>query len=209
MTAYDMNNHAPRRSQNNLPKPEYQGVNISFTPRCLILIWNKRISITIKIKYKSDWMKGMWLENNKKIEKSIPVSLGNIHKVRIIDKSEKGDGIAKIKNFIIFIPNVDIGDLVKIKIVQIKRNCAIGVKAQKSDKTSLPFLLTKGPLNPPSFKIDTEGDLIHISPWSSSPKYYPTSRHGTRRGRCKECRGSLIWDSKHNSSFCEECGLEG
>lgn len=84
-------------------------------------------------------MKGIWLENNKKIEKSIPVSLGNIHQVRIIDKSGKGDGVAKIKNFIIFIPHVNIGDLVKIKIVQLKRNCAIGVKAQNTDKTSLTF----------------------------------------------------------------------
>ena len=154
-------------------------------------------------------MNEIWLENNNKIKKSIPVSLGNIYKVKIIDKSETGDGIAKIKNFIIFIPDVQIGDLLKIKIIELKKNCAIGVKAQNTDKTSLTFLLTKGPLNPPSFNRDTEGDLIPISPWSSSPKYNPTSKHGTRRGKCKECRGSLIWDSKHNSSFCEDCGLEG
>ncbi len=153
-------------------------------------------------------MKTILLENHKKFE-SIPVSIGNIHKVKIINKSKKGDGIAKIKNFIIFVPNVDIGDLLKIKIVQLMKNYAIGVKVKNTDKTSLNFFLTKGPLNPPSFKRDTEGDLIPISPWSSSPKYNPTSRHGTRRGRCKECRGFLIWDSKHNSSFCEECGLEG
>jgi hypothetical protein len=40
-------------------------------------------------------------ENYKKVKKSIPVSIGNIHKVKIIDRSEKGDGIAKIKNFIL------------------------------------------------------------------------------------------------------------
>lgn len=145
-------------------------------------------------------------ENYKKVEKSIPVSIGNIYKVKIIDKSEKDDGIAKIKDFIIFVPNVDVGDLVKIKIVHVMRNCATGIKVKDTDKT---FLSTKGPLNPPSFKRDPEGDLIPISPWSSSSKYNPSSGHGTRRGRCKECRGFLIWDSKHNSSYCEECGLEG
>lgn len=151
-------------------------------------------------------MERILLQNYKKVEKSIPVSIGNIHKVKIIGKSEKGDGIAKIKNFIIFVPNVDIGDLVKIRIVQAMRNCAFGIKVKNTDKT---FLLSKCPLNPPSFKRDTEGDLIPISPWSSSPKYNPTSRHGTRCGKCNECGGHLKWDSKHNSSFCEECGLEG
>jgi predicted RNA-binding protein with TRAM domain len=144
-------------------------------------------------------------ENYKKVKKSIPVSIGNIHKVKIIDRSEKGDGIAKIKNFIIFVPNVDIGDLVKIKIVQVMRNCASGIKVKNTDKT---FLLTKGPLIPTSFTRDPEGGLISISPWSSSQKYNTTSRHGTRCGKCKECGGFLKWDSKHNSSFCEDCGLE-
>lgn len=151
-------------------------------------------------------MERILLENYKKLEKSIPVSAGNIHKVKIIEKSKKGDGIAKIKNFIIFVPNVDVGDLVKIKIVQVKRNCAFGIKVKNTDRT---FLLTKGPLIPPSFKRDIEGDLIPISPWSSSQKHNATSRHGTRCGKCKECGGFLKWDSKHNSSFCEECGLEG
>lgn len=89
--------------------------------------------------------------------KTTPVSIGNIHKLEIIDKSEKGDGIAKIKNFIIFVPNVDIGDLVKIKIVQVMSNCAKGIKVENTAKT---FLFTKGPLIPTSFTSNHDEGLI-------------------------------------------------
>ena len=154
-------------------------------------------------------MTGILLENHKKIKKSFPISLGNIYKVKIINKNKKGEGIAKIKNVPVFIPNVNIGDLVKIKIVKLTKYYAKGVKAKNTDKTSFPFLVTKYPLNPQSFRRDTEGNAIPLSPWSSLQKYNPTNRHGTRRGICQECRGSLIWDSKHNLSFCEKCGLVG
>lgn len=142
---------------------------------------------------------------NNQIEKSFPVSLGNIHKVKIIDKSERGDGIAKIKNFIIFVPNVDIGDIVKIQIVRILKNCAFANKAKSNDKT----FLTKGPLVPSSFSVDVEEELVPINPWKNSKNYNRSSRHGKRCGKCKECGGSLLWDSKHSCNYCQECGLLG
>jgi len=70
-------------------------------------------------------MKGIWLENNNKIEKSIPISLGNIHKARIFDKSQKGDGrfCIKCKNLlkyddiskVKFCPNCEQERLIEIK----------------------------------------------------------------------------------------------
>lgn len=33
------------------------------------------------------------------------------------------------------------------------------------------------------------------------------NRHGVKFGKCKECGGSLIRDSKMNCLYCEKCGL--
>ncbi len=55
-----------------------------------------------------------------------PVQVGEEIDVKIEAVGEKGDGIAKIKGFVIFVPNVKAGDEVKIKITKVLRKVGFG-----------------------------------------------------------------------------------
>lgn len=55
-----------------------------------------------------------------------PVQVGQEIDVKIEAVGEKGDGIAKIKGFVIFVPNVKAGDEVKIKITKVLRKVGFG-----------------------------------------------------------------------------------
>ncbi len=55
-----------------------------------------------------------------------PVKEGEVYDVTIEAVGEKGDGIAKIKGFVIFVPGVKQGDQVKIKIGRVLRKVAFG-----------------------------------------------------------------------------------
>ncbi|VVC01400.1 TRAM domain protein [uncultured archaeon] len=59
-----------------------------------------------------------------------PVEEGHEYEVSIDAKGAKGDGIAHVEGFVIFIPNVNVGERVKVKITVVKRTFAIGEKVQ-------------------------------------------------------------------------------
>ncbi len=58
-------------------------------------------------------------------DKNAPVSAGGVHDVTIEGIAKKGDGIARIEGFVIFVPGTKIGDQVKIKIERVMRKFAI------------------------------------------------------------------------------------
>ena len=55
-----------------------------------------------------------------------PVELDKEYEAKIEDISRKGDGVAKIEGFIIFVPNAKRGDDVKFKITRVGNRFAIG-----------------------------------------------------------------------------------
>ena len=55
-----------------------------------------------------------------------PVELGKEYEAEIEDISRRGDGIAKIEGFIIFVPNTKKGEHVKFKITRVGSRFAIG-----------------------------------------------------------------------------------
>ena len=55
-----------------------------------------------------------------------PVNVGDELDVTIEAVGGKGDGIAKVKGFVIFVPNVKKGDNVKIKITKVLRKVGFG-----------------------------------------------------------------------------------
>lgn len=55
-----------------------------------------------------------------------PVEEGREYEVIIDAKGAKGDGIAHVEGFVIFIANADVGTKVKVKITAVKRTFAIG-----------------------------------------------------------------------------------
>lgn len=55
-----------------------------------------------------------------------PVKVGEEMDVSVTEMSRKGDGMTRVKGYVVFIPNTKEGDSVKIKITQIRPNHAIG-----------------------------------------------------------------------------------
>lgn len=64
-----------------------------------------------------------------------PVKIGEEYEVEIKEEGSKGDGIARVKNFVIFVANAKKGDKCKIKITQVSRRFAIGEKVGKAEDT--------------------------------------------------------------------------
>ncbi len=70
------------------------------------------------------------------------MKLNEEYEVTIIDEDNIGNGIAKIDNFVIFIKNTLIGEILKIKLTKINKNYAIGEVLsfiKKSDKRINPI----------------------------------------------------------------------
>jgi predicted RNA-binding protein with TRAM domain len=59
-----------------------------------------------------------------------PVELDKEYEAEIEDVSRRGDGIAKIQGFIIFVPNTKQGEHVKFKITRVGSRFAIGELVQ-------------------------------------------------------------------------------
>ena len=55
-----------------------------------------------------------------------PVELNNEYEADIQEISQRGDGIAKIEGFVVFIPNTKRGEHVKFKITRVGNRFAMG-----------------------------------------------------------------------------------
>jgi predicted RNA-binding protein with TRAM domain len=56
--------------------------------------------------------------------KPCPVELGKEYDVEIKETSRRGEGIARIQGFVVFVPDTKPGDHVKIRVTKISRRCA-------------------------------------------------------------------------------------
>ncbi|MEM0481002.1 MAG: TRAM domain-containing protein [Candidatus Aenigmatarchaeota archaeon] len=57
-----------------------------------------------------------------------PVKIGEEYDVEITEVGSKGDGVARINNFVVFVKNAKKGEKVRIKIVSLKNRFAIAEK---------------------------------------------------------------------------------
>ncbi len=57
---------------------------------------------------------------------SPPVEEGETYKVKIEDIGKEGDGVAKVENFVVFVPDTEVGDEVEIEITRVLRTLAFG-----------------------------------------------------------------------------------
>lgn len=55
-----------------------------------------------------------------------PVEEGKVYEATIEDVGREGDGVARISNFVVFVPGTKIGDKVKIRITRVSRRNAFG-----------------------------------------------------------------------------------
>ena len=54
-----------------------------------------------------------------------PVEIGKEYDVQVTERSDRGDGIAKIQGFVIFVKNGKVGDKVKVKVISVGNRFAI------------------------------------------------------------------------------------
>lgn len=57
---------------------------------------------------------------------SIPVEEGKVYEAKIEDIGREGDGLARIQNFVVFVPGTKVGDQVKVRITKVHRRMAFG-----------------------------------------------------------------------------------
>ncbi len=55
-----------------------------------------------------------------------PVEEGKVYEAKIEDMGREGDGLARIQNFVVFVPGTKVGDQVKIRITKVHRRMAFG-----------------------------------------------------------------------------------
>ena len=63
-----------------------------------------------------------------------PVKVGETYEVNINAVGEKGDGIARVKGFVLFVPGVKKGDYVKVRITKVLAKVGFAEVAEKLEK---------------------------------------------------------------------------
>ena len=67
-------------------------------------------------------------------EQVAPVKEGETYDVSINAVGEKGDGIAKVKGFVLFVPGVKKGDFVKVKITKVLKSVGFAQVLEQLEK---------------------------------------------------------------------------
>jgi predicted RNA-binding protein with TRAM domain len=67
-----------------------------------------------------------------------PVEVGKEYNVSISDTSRRGEGIARVDGFVIFVPGTKQGDNVRIKVTQVSERFASGQVVQSSETAATP-----------------------------------------------------------------------
>lgn len=62
---------------------------------------------------------------------SAPVEVGKVYEAKIEDIGREGDGLARIQNFVVFVPGTKVGDQVKVRITKVHRRMAFGEVVQE------------------------------------------------------------------------------
>ncbi|MDD2655725.1 MAG: TRAM domain-containing protein [Candidatus ainarchaeum sp.] len=70
-------------------------------------------------------------EEKKSFELPKPVKDGDILEVTIESVGGKGDGMAKKDGFVIFVPNAQKGETIKVRITSLKRTFGIGERVEE------------------------------------------------------------------------------
>tara|TARA_Y100000310_G_C20649632_1_gene798629 strand:- start:742 stop:1071 length:330 start_codon:yes stop_codon:yes gene_type:complete len=65
---------------------------------------------------------------------NVPVEEGKEYEVSIQAIGGKGDGIARVQGFVVFVPNVAKGDYVRIKVTKVLEKASFGQVVEKLEK---------------------------------------------------------------------------
>lgn len=87
-----------------------------------------------------------------------PINVGEEYTGRIDSVGEKGDGIFRVKGFVVFVPNVKRGDFVKVKITKVLAKVSFGEVTEKMQPPKNAFAPPKQKSEDVSHLLTTEGD---------------------------------------------------
>ncbi len=73
-----------------------------------------------------------------------PVEVGKEYNVTISDTSRRGEGIAKVDGFIVFVPGTKVGQNVRIKVTQVSERFASGQVVESSAAAAAPTSESSG-----------------------------------------------------------------
>jgi predicted RNA-binding protein with TRAM domain len=73
-----------------------------------------------------------------------PVEVGKEYNVTISDTSRRGEGIAKIDGFVIFVPGTRMGQSARIKVTQVSERFANGQVVEGSSSAAASSQSTEG-----------------------------------------------------------------
>src|SRR3989338_5782254 len=86
-----------------------------------------------------------------------PVNVGDEIELKIEAVGEKGDGIAKVKGFVIFVPGVKQGETVKVRITKVLRKVCFGeVAGTGSSKSAESSEMNQADQGSESFEEETQ-----------------------------------------------------
>lgn len=93
------------------------------------------------------------MRNNSGRQVAPPINEGDVCTGLIESVGEKGDGVLRVKGFVVFVPNVKKGDYVKVKITKVLPKVSFGTfieKVERPKESSAPVYAKKVP------KVDKE-----------------------------------------------------
>ena len=110
--------------------------------------------------------------NNGNMQNDAPVKEGGVYTGSIESVGGKGDGILRIKGFVVFVPGVEQGDFVKVKVTKVLPKVSFGelvekveppkpkpkksTEEQKEDAEIVKLLTTEG--DSEDFGVDDDED---------------------------------------------------
>lgn len=86
-----------------------------------------------------------------------PIKEGEEHDVRVEGVGEKGDGIVRIKGFVVFVPGVKEGDEVRVKIVRVLSKVGFG---EVTGKAEIPRAEEKVERKPKKEEVSDEDEEL-------------------------------------------------
>lgn len=88
-----------------------------------------------------------------------PVNEGEEYTAIVANVGEKGDGILRIQGFVVFVPGVNKGDFVKIRVTKVLPKVAFGELIEKMKSPGEALKPKKEPIDPEIEKLlHTEND---------------------------------------------------
>lgn len=72
-----------------------------------------------------------------------PINEGEIYTGTIESVGEKGDGVLRVKGFVIFVPGVEKGDYVKVKATKVLAKVAFGELIEKLERPKKEAFIPK------------------------------------------------------------------